>query len=616
MTAQRVAAVILASLTVASASEVAACAASGTDEGCTGQADETPLMQVRSLNKRGNYVPGGPTDGSSQGGGGGSGEGAPPYYNGAYWLMPQCFKKGTVRITAPGTYKLSQDIVFEPSYKKVNMSWSKVPHDSEEYPQLAGYFLGFFAAIAVEADNVVLDCQGYEIRMGDTFHKLQRFFAHVELGSSPFMNGQGPPQFASNLTTPVAPIFPNHTTIQNCRFGLSSHHAIHGNNNDYVKVYNVSAYDFEVAAIALNGASHVTISGVDAGPSLTKTFHAELSQSVFLDHIATTLMPQDAELNELQHTTKITLRGQEATVAHVLAQHRVELQKYVAYGTGPLTEMFGAGDQLPDGSAIYGLLLHRAGVAINDIGFCPDDGEDPHDKLEYNITLSYIKIHDLALKVEQVVVTNIDGKNVMGPGGDIFQVLKCMDESNCYAYVGNSFQDAQLAVGRLRTAAEEAGVDADKISFYFGSANVPKQVLKWAAGETTCAQTKKWFKRLSEGTGDSKFTCNGDAMSHVNKGAIGLRLGFQADISVRKVAIENIRNEGDLDAPPYCEVPAEIYKGLDVRGVSLAHMQDLNRLDVYQAAGTFHSKNKSRIFPVTGILQMRADDAKPDVAVN
>ncbi|GMH93165.1 hypothetical protein TrVE_jg8497 [Triparma verrucosa] len=54
------------------------------------------------------------------------------------------FKDGTVRITEPGLYVLTEDIVFDPAD--------------------GAYTLGFFAAITVETDGVILDLQGHTIR--------------------------------------------------------------------------------------------------------------------------------------------------------------------------------------------------------------------------------------------------------------------------------------------------------------------------------------------------------------------------------------------------------------------------------------------------------------------
>jgi len=522
-------------------------------------------------------------------------------------LSQSDFATGTVRITQGGRYTLAEDIVFEPQHP--NATWSGIPLDSEYYPQLAGYFLGFFAAIAIEASNVELDCMGREIRMSEKFHKLQRFFSHIELGSSPFLNGQGPPQFASSLTTPGVPVFAKNVTIQNCKLGLSSHHSIHGNNNEGVTLKQVQMFDFEVAGVALNGATQVLMDGLTIGPSLKQTFPAHLSQALFMDHIVNDLMPTETALTDVRGSTKVTLRGQELSVADVFATLRSDLQEYANSGGGPLATLFGDGSGLPDGSAIYGLLLHRSGVAINDFGFCPDDGPSKNELMVKDVTLRNIEIRNLSVKVDQAIVTTVEGSAALGVAGDPFRMAKNWNVANCHSYTGTSFSDAQIAVGVLRKQVITAGTPETTTKFYFGSSHIPDKIQSWAAGALNCSQTTEMVQSLTSGTGDMKFLCNKDAMGHVNKGVVGMRLGFQESISVVNVTIADLINEGTKNAAPFCTVTDVTYQGLDVRGVSLAHIKDLHDFEVKQE-GVFSSTDPDRVFPVSSFQPaMRADDA-------
>ena len=67
------------------------------------------------------------------------------------------------------------------------------PLDSEEYPPGRGFWLGFFAAVSIAADDVVLDLNGFEIRSSEEFLLRQRFFSIVELADKPFKVRSGPP---------------------------------------------------------------------------------------------------------------------------------------------------------------------------------------------------------------------------------------------------------------------------------------------------------------------------------------------------------------------------------------------------------------------------------------
>lgn len=520
----------------------------------------------------------------------------------AMYLGNSDFSKGTYRIRRSGYYKLKSDVVFDPI--SGDMSWCKIPSDSEEYPQLLGYFLGFHAAVTVEADNVELDCRGHEIRMSEAFHKCQRFFSIIELCDRPFKAGQGPPPFANNLTTVGEPTCAHNVTIRNCRLGLSSHHGIHGNDNTGVKLEGLSISGFEVAGVSLNGAERVSMERLYIGGSLKHTFLAELSQAMLMDHIANTLMVADRELSILMKATSVKLRGVVYSVAQVMLKLRIALQQFIKGSDGPLLSVCGDGHALPDGSAIYGILLHRSGVAIGDFGaFCPDDDDETgvDAKRVHDIVLKDISIHDLALKVDQVAMTVIDGKSVAGLAGDLLKITNCWNADGCYEYVGNPLADAQIAMGKFRAACTEQGMEANKLSFYFGSSYIPEVVADWAEGGKSCETTKSFAHTIIDG----KLSCQGDAMNHHNKGVVALRLGFQADISVTNVVIKNLVNEGTLNAAPYCK--AEGYKGTDVRGASLAHMSDMKKLCI--ETDNFTSTNMTNVFPVTGFLQMRADDA-------
>ncbi|CAK0824342.1 unnamed protein product [Prorocentrum cordatum] len=93
-------------------------------------------------------------------------------------------------------------------------------------------------------------------------------------------------------------------------------------------------------------------------------------------------------------------------------------------------------------------------------------------------------------------------------------------------------------------------------------------------------------------------------MSHHNKGAVALRLGFQKDIAVENVTISSLMNEGVADAAPYCS--PEDYQGLDVRAVTTFHSAAWSGLDI-RFSGNFTSTDENRVVPLSG-MWMRGDD--------
>ena len=56
--------------------------------------------------------------------------------------------------------------------------------------------------------------------------------------------------------------------VQNGELGLTSHHGIHSNNASNIVIQNLKIYDFEVAAIQLNGFNNAQIKDITIGPSL------------------------------------------------------------------------------------------------------------------------------------------------------------------------------------------------------------------------------------------------------------------------------------------------------------------------------------------------------------
>jgi len=220
-------------------------------------------------------------------------------------------------------------------------------------------------------------------------------------------------------------------------------------------------------------------------------------------------------------------------------------------GDGGLAHVFGSGTSLPDGSALYGLVLHTHGVAVGDFGSgC--DPESPEDHMVGNpVVLKNIHIHDLKVKVDQVLRTVIgDGPQVMGPAGDVFQ-MNMVWNKDTHDYQGNALSDAQVAMQVLltSTSSSSSSITQEEAKYYFGATNIPKMVLDWVAGETSGATFKSDLVQAGA------FKCDGDAMSHHNKGVVGLRLEFQDNVDISDTKIEGLTNIGETDADPYCSAP-------------------------------------------------------------
>ena len=128
-------------------------------------------------------------------------------------LWSKDFLFGTLRIRECGTYKLMEDInlnmnaPLDPISFDVaesgminnadDLHW--VPDEAQKadidgYPSynfIGAFSMGFFAGISIEADDVIIDLNGFELKMHRDFYLQQRFFSLIELASKPFISGQG-----------------------------------------------------------------------------------------------------------------------------------------------------------------------------------------------------------------------------------------------------------------------------------------------------------------------------------------------------------------------------------------------------------------------------------------
>jgi hypothetical protein len=177
-------------------------------------------------------------------------------------LSTDTFDTGTYVIREPGRYKLCENISFRPNGPAPG---SQLSDDSfqPDYSQYSpfSYGLGFFSAIAIETSGVILDLNGFTIEQSPEHALIQRFFALIELASSPFIPLTGPAMFVGDSETFISAndiIIKGPGTI-----GRSAHHGIHGNFNTNITIEEVTFVDFEVGAVSLNRVNNLVIKDCD-----------------------------------------------------------------------------------------------------------------------------------------------------------------------------------------------------------------------------------------------------------------------------------------------------------------------------------------------------------------
>jgi hypothetical protein len=471
------------------------------------------------------------------------------------------FQYGTYIITSPGIYRIQEDILMAPQTEHM-----MPPKDSTAYPMGDGYWLGFVAAIAVASDNVFLDLNDKTIAMSEEFLLRQRFFSVVQLGNRPFEASVGPPQFAA-LTH--APFWASNVVISDGHLGCTSHTGVHGWNNNNVWVDHVRISEFETAGIQINGARHAYITNTEIGPNMGSPASsvpvpglATLSQALLLLRVI------DGE----------SIENEDVAFANLRAATERYINAYLTGGQIAESErIFVNPSGIPDGSATYGLLFHPPHLAIHDFAACPSfDGEEDGNSFGPLVVKDVI-IRDLSLQTDEVVHMKSGGKPVMGPAGDVMQVYRMQDDDG--NYIPNVLNDAQLALGRLKLAHESSevagygeAIDADEVFQLFGATNMPAPFLAWTAGE------KSWDTMVSEVGG--QFVCLKDAMTHHNKGTMGIRIEYYHDVSLSGVQLRNFENVGQASEVSHCTGDDLVYTGNDARGVTFSHVSHIKVEDV------------------------------------
>ena len=291
-------------------------------------------------------------------------------------------------------------------------------------------------------------------------------------------------------------------------------------------------------------------------------------------------------------TKTVTFNGNRTLTLQEIEQNLVHSMDLV-FGvlTGSLTEqdvvddelyqqgkaLFMNEDRLPDGSAVYGILLNSHSIAV--FGFGQSLNED--DDHGNDVTINDVQINDLRLSANEIPAlyfdkcsnaTSTTNTIQKGPFGDVFDLRKVIDDGSLLIedhgeditslesieYIGNPLADAQIALA--------IHGDSDTL---FGT-SLSAELLNWAQGLSTFPSSC------------ADFVCNGDVMFHQNKGVVGLRMDGIEDALIIGLSVSNLTNESPLvssacgsyegphDGGLSGTIDEEGGMGADLRGMSIA----------------------------------------------
>lgn len=472
-------------------------------------------------------------------------------------LQQSDFNQGTYRIRQPGIYKLTENIVFNPNpstwngTKLTGNDWfptlsQQTGGSQAQYPVMpyGPYHLGFFAAITVETDNVMIDLNGFTISQSMEHYLQQRFFSIIELASSPFIAGQGPSNFG-----PI--VSPRYITIKNGKIGLSAHQAIHGNGMSYVLIENLTIFDYEQAGIALNGGENIIIRNVDIVKSSRNVLvNSRYSASRFVRSFVKQIIDSG--------NPSIVIRGETKTGTDILNELNAEIdsvyKNIIIDKIQPTSTTFKNTKHIIDGG-IYGIVLNVLGVAVNNF-LSSIEGTSGNK----NILLQNININNLDSSPVEVVGLSVGessgygSPSQKGPVGDVFPIIQLMDENEYY--VPNVLANAQCYVA--------------KYSASKGTSNIKSYIYDdWVSPLSGTTLTPL----LPENT---YFVCNIDSMAHFMKGTIGLFLqGLQSSF-LYDIKINDVNNDGNIGEVSKAPPDVGIYQGNICRGAAIVSSKNID----------------------------------------
>ena len=412
------------------------------------------------------------------------------------------------------------------------------------------YHLGFFAAITIEADNVVLDLNGKTIRQSKLHNLQQRFYANIELASAPFIPKQGPASFGDTVVSPT------NVMIVGGTLGLSSHHGIHGNGMKNVVLRNLTIKDMEVAAIALNGAENSVISDINIENISTNIkVLSTYSQGIFIKSFLTSLQRRN------RNATLQISANESKDISKVISELDAELEstkRDVLFKDSVPPNIFGNPSQLYDGN-VYGIVLNILGVVIND--FMTQRSHNASGNK--HIYMHNIHVNNIISQPAEIPAINsapeentaYSGKRMAGPVGDIFEITQVTNKNK---YKENSLANAQLILAKYNDPPN-------------GTTNIEAPIVEWVEKQydlTTVMADNGYY-----------YVGAGDSMGHTMKGNIGLFISCGLDLVLSKIRIDGVEAKGHSVGTSR-EITKQDKKGAGAIGIMITGSSNVEMRDV------------------------------------
>lgn len=475
-------------------------------------------------------------------------------------LSNKDFYSGTYIINKPGYYILTEDIVFNPNSPYSNYSdcncqqndvvildnnydWMPTSSQKEEGEKYShsSFFLGFYSAINIETSNVIIDLNNFSIKQHKLHALQQRFFQTLQFNNSPFIINQGP----SGSFSDSGFIETENIIIKNGFLGLSSHYAIHGNNNKNVVLHNLNITDFECGGIAFNHIENLVMLNVNIFRNRRDT---PVSANYSVLRCAKIYL-QQIDQDTLQKTYFNSDSGTQI-LSKLLILEKTIIQNYINQNHKKITSFdtqkeikkeinhyFINKSGINDGSSIVGCQITPKGVAIQ--GFtetvCPNQGHCLIGKRSENIYLINVVINDIVADPDEIIHGKSIGKDINGCLGDKINIQNIVNKEGYYR--SGILNNSLFYIDKL----SKMNLPYNPVT----TISIPDWLANWVYGRK-CGEDFQQLvtKELNKDNDSLSLVYGKDIMGHVNKGTVALRIGGTHNINIKNVLIFNINNIG------------------------------------------------------------------------
>ena len=408
------------------------------------------------------------------------------------YLYQKDFDEGTYLLDKSGYYILAEDIVFDPNPDVFPLKYNT-----------PAFSLGYFAVLAISADDVYLNLNGYSISASEEFALQQRFFSIIELANSPFVPSQGP----SDFTTPSTFKAANNVFVRKGKLGRSSHHGIHGNMATNVLLEKLKVTDFEFIGVALNGGENIVTHKIDI-------YDNKQDIPVLATYSAARFAVKFSKM--MLNNTSLS-NSQKVELTKRMNNLQIEMDKTFSQvmKTGKTSsKLFRNETGLPDGNC-YGLLIKNRGVAVNEYEY---SGEKVN-----NVLVRKTFVNNIQCRVDEIIgLSQKDGSGVQNDvAGSVLQIYNLKDKNG--KYKSTLLSELQLYLAELSI----------NLNMPIGKINITQDVIDWSKNGSNISTL------LSKGY---VYKCGGDSMNHLNKSAIGFRFDALNDLRVEKCGYYKIKN--------------------------------------------------------------------------